>query len=139
VDASQVDLTLGSFEQKRAVADVNLRVGSSGAVRLVALADGSGNYRYPQDTEKYGFAPSFLWELSPTAQLTGSWYWFKARDVTDYGQPTLFTNALGFWGYPEMVSPRTYYGFEKYDYAHYDVNIGDLRLDVQLAGNLSLT
>lgn len=139
VDASRVDLTLGSFDQKRAVADVNVRVGGNGAVRLIALADGSGNYRYPQDTEKYGFAPSFLWELSPTAQLTGSWYWFKARDVTDYGQPTLYTNALGFWGYPEMVSPRTYYGFENYDYANYDVNIGDLRLDLQLAGNLSFT
>ncbi len=139
VDASQVDVTVGSFDQKRFVGDVNVRVGSSGAVRLVALADGSGNYRYPQATEKYGFAPSFLWELSPATQLTGSWYWFKARDVTDYGQPSLYTAALGFWGFPEMVSPRNYYGFEKLDYAHYEVDIGDLRIDHQFSGDLSLS
>lgn len=139
VDASQVDVTVGSFDQKRVVGDVNLRVGNGGAVRLVAMADGSGNYRYPQDTEKYGFAPSFLWELSPTTQLTGSWYWFKARDVTDYGQPSLYTAGLGFFGFPDMVSPRNYYGFEKYDYAHYEVNIGDLRVDHQFSGALSLS
>ena len=139
VDASQVDLTAGSFDQKRAVGDVHLRTGANGAVRFVAMADGSGNYRYPQDTESYGFAPSFLWDLSPTAQVSGSWYWFKQRNVTDYGQPSLYTGALGFWGYPEMVSPRKYYGFERYDYADYEVNIGDLRLDLQFTGDLSLS
>lgn len=136
-NASQVDLTLGSFDQKRAVADVNVRVGDHAAIRMVAMADGSGNYRYPQDTEKYGFAPSFLWELSPSTQLTGSWYWFKARDVTDYGQPSLYTAPLGFWGYPK-VSPRNYYGYENYDFAHYDVNIGDLRIDHRFSPSLTL-
>lgn len=136
-NASQVDLTLGSFDQKRAVADVNLKVGDSAAIRMIAMADGSGNYRYPQDTDRTGFAPSFLWELSPSTQLTGSWYWFKAHDVTDFGQPSLFTTPLGFWGYPK-VSPRNYYGYEDYDYAHYDVNIGDLRIDHRFSPDLTL-
>jgi len=137
VNASQVDATFGSFDQKRVVGDSNFRVGASGAVRLIAMAESSGNYRYSQDVEKYGFAPSFLWDLDATTQLTGSWYWFKGRDVTDYGQPTLYSAALGFWGFPD-VSPRKYYGYEKHDFAHYETNIVDLRVDHQFSGTLSL-
>jgi len=137
VTASQVDATVGSFDQKRIVGDSNVRVGANGAVRLIAMAENSGSYRYPQDVEKYGFAPSFLWDVGPTTQLTGSWYWFKARDVTDYGQPTLFSASQGFWGFPD-VSPRKSYGYEKYDYAHYETNIVDLRVDHQFSGTLSL-
>ena len=137
VNASQVDATFGSFDQKRVVGDSNFRVGASGAVRLIAMAESSGNYRYSQDVEKYGFAPSFLWDLDATTQLTGSWYWFKGRDVTDYGQPTLYSAALGFWGFPD-VSPRKYYGYEKHDYAHYETNIVDMRVDHQFSGTLSL-
>ncbi|HEY8245592.1 MAG TPA: TonB-dependent siderophore receptor [Casimicrobiaceae bacterium] len=137
VNASQVDATFGSFDQKRVVGDANFRVGSNAAVRLIAMAENSGSYRYRQDVEKYGFAPSFLWDLGPTTQLTGSWYWFKGRDVTDYGQPTLFSAAQGFWGFPD-VSPRKYYGYEKHDFAHYETNIVDLRVDHQFSGTLSL-
>jgi catecholate siderophore receptor len=136
-DSNETVATIGSFQQKRFTTDVNFRAGESGAVRLIALAENSGSFRYPQDVEKYGFAPSFLWQLSPSTQLTGSWYWFKAHDVTDYGQPTLYTGALGFWGFAD-ISPRNYYGYERYDYAHYETNIADLRIDHQVSASLAL-
>ncbi len=136
-DSNETVMTLGSFQQKRFTTDVNFRVGESGAVRLIGLAENSGSYRYPQDVEKYGFAPSFLWQISPSTQVSGYYYWFKARDVTDYGQPTLFSAPLGFWGFAD-ISPRNYYGYEKYDYAHYETNIADLRLDHQFSSSLAL-
>ena len=62
----------------------------------------------------------------------GSYYYLKASDVTDYGQPTLFSAALGFCGFPPM-SPRNYYGFANYDYAHYETQHRDLRIDHQFS------
>ena len=63
------------------------------------------SYRYPQDVEKLGFAPSFWMNVGKATDLTLSYYYLKAKDVTDYGQPTLFTAATGFFGFPP-VSPR---------------------------------
>jgi catecholate siderophore receptor len=133
----EVSLTIGSFDQKRATADVNVRTSESTAVRLVGLVEDSGSFRYPQDVEKYGFAPSALVELGSSTDLTLSWYYLKSKDVTDYGQPTRFSNALGFLGFPP-VSPRTYYGYEHHDFAHYETSIGTARLDHEFSDALSL-
>lgn len=133
----EVDVTLGSFAQKRATADMNLVTSDASAVRLIALAENSGSYRYPQGVEKYGFAPSALFELAPSTDLTLSWYYLKEHSFTDYGQPTLFSNALGFYGFPP-VSPRNYYGYANYDFAHYETNIGTARLDHEFDETLSL-
>jgi catecholate siderophore receptor len=133
----QVDVQVGSFDQKRVVGDVNVRASDKVAVRAVVLAENSGSYRYPQDVEKYGFAPSVMVDLTPTTQLTGSYFWYEARDVTDYGQPALYTAALGFWGFPDH--PKTYYGYENHDYAKYRTGIADLRLDHQFTSTLSLS
>jgi catecholate siderophore receptor len=134
---AEVDLTFGSFAQKRATADVNVRPDDTSAVRLIGLAENSGSYRYPQGVEKYGFAPSLLKELGHSTDLTLSWYYLKTRDVTDYGQPTLYSNALGFYGFPP-VSPRNYYGYANHDFAHYETNIGTARLDHQFDDTLSV-
>ena len=74
-------------------ADVNLAPSDSSAVRLIALVENSGSYRYPQDVEKVGFAPSFWLNIGKATDLTLSYYYLKTKDVTDYGQPTLFTDA----------------------------------------------
>jgi catecholate siderophore receptor len=137
VTGGRADVQVGSFDQKRAVGDVNVRVSDRLAVRAVALAENSGSYRYPQDVEKYGFAPSLLWDLTPTTQLTASYFWFKSRDVTDYGQPALYTAALGFFGFPD--NPEKYYGYENHDFAKYETNIADLRIDHQFSSTLSLS
>ncbi len=55
--------------------------------------------------------------------------------VTDPAGPLGFTQRE--W---RTVLPLSFASFfENYDYAHYEVAIGDLRLDLQLAGNLSFT
>ena len=58
-ERGEVALTVGSFSQKRATADVNLRTTDSSAVRLIGLYEDSDSYRYPRGVEKRGFAPSF--------------------------------------------------------------------------------
>jgi catecholate siderophore receptor len=133
----EVALTVGSFEQKRATADFNFRTGEDSALRLVALEEKSGSYRYPQDVEKHGFAPSFWTRLGGATDLTLSWMYLDTRDVTDYGQPTLFSNALGFRGFPP-VSPRNYYGFADADFAHYQTSVGTARIEHEVGDALTL-
>ena len=133
----EVSLTFGSFQQKRATADVNVRPSDESAVRLIGLAEDSGSFRYPQGVEKYGFAPSFWTALGASTDLTLSWYYLNAKDVTDYGQPTLFSNALGFFGFPP-VSPRKYYGYAGYDFAHYRTSIATARLEHRFGDTVSL-
>ena len=132
-----VSVTLGSFEQKRATADFNLRTSNDSAVRLIGLADKSGHYRYPQDVERYGFAPSYWTKLGHATDLTLSYYYLEAEDVTDYGQPSLYTANTGFLGFPP-VSPRRYYGYENHDFAKYDTHVATATLTHRFSEALSL-
>ncbi|HEX2828506.1 MAG TPA: TonB-dependent siderophore receptor [Burkholderiales bacterium] len=139
LERREVSATVGSFNQKRATADLNLRTGDSSAVRLIALAEDSGSYRYPQGVEKYGFAPSLWANLGKATDLTLSWYYLKEHSVTDYGQPTLFVNQgkgrfLGF----SNVSPKTYYGFANNDFSDYETNIATAKVEHQFNDKLSL-
>ena len=74
----EVALTFGSFDQKRATADFNLR---NRRVERVAAhrarRENPDNYRYPQDVEKLGFAPSFWMKLGRTTDLTLSYYYLE--------------------------------------------------------------
>jgi catecholate siderophore receptor len=137
LERREVGLTVGSFNQKRATADLNFRTGDSSAVRLVALAEDSNSHRYSRDVEKLGFAPSFWANVGKATDITLSYYYLKAKDVTDFGQPALFTPGLGFFGFPP-VSPKNYYGYANHDYADYETNIVNFKLDHQFSDKLSL-
>ncbi len=63
--------------------------------------------------------------IGNATDLTFSYYYLKQKDVTDYGQPALFTNAAGFFGFPP-VSPENYYGYANHDFADYETHIGDV-------------
>jgi len=137
----EVDLTVGSFDTKRATADLNLVMNQTSALRIVALGEDSGSYRYPQDVEKTGIAPSVRFGIGTGTDITLAYYYLKTKDVTDYGQPTLFTNpaagGIGFFGLPP-VSARTYYGYANYDYTDHETQFGTFIIDQKLGKNLSL-
>ncbi len=139
LERREVALTYGSYDQKRLTADLNVRTGESSALRLVALGEDSGNFRYPQGVEKYGFAPSFWMNIGNATDITLSYYYLNERSVTDYGQPTLFINQgkgsfLGF----SNVSPRTYYGFANNDFSNYQTSIATAKIEHQFSNTLSL-
>ena len=123
-----VELTVGSFDKKRLTGDLNVRTGESSALRVVALAEDSGYYRYPQGQEKTGIAPSLRWGIGTGTEIMLSYFYLRENSVTDYGQPTLFTNSAGFFGMPP-VDARKYYGYANYDYANYETNIATFRID----------
>lgn len=139
----EVGLTLGSFDTKRATADLNLPINQTTAVRLVALYEDSDSYRYPQGVEKTGIAPSLRFGIGTGTELTFSYYYLKTSDVTDYGQPVLvntaapYSKANPFVIFPP-ISPRKYYGFANYDYTDHETNVATFKFDHQFNSNLSL-
>lgn len=135
----EVSVTLGSNRQKRAVGDLNLRTGDDSAVRLIALKESSGNYRYPQGVEKAGLAPSFWTRLGTATEATFSYYYLKSDDITDYGQPTLSAAATGT-GQAAMppIPADKYYGFAKHDYARHTTQIGTFKLEHEFSDALSI-
>ena len=133
----EVALELGSDSKKRVTADLNLKTGDAAAFRLNALVEDSGSYRYPQDQEKAGIAPSLRLGIGMRTDVTLSYYYLKTKDVTDYGQPTLFTSGAGFFGVP-FVSPRNYYGFANHDFTDHETHVATLRIDHEVSRSLSL-
>jgi catecholate siderophore receptor len=139
----EVGLTLGSQDKKRVTADLNLKTGDSNALRINALAEDSGWYRYPQGVEKLGIAPSYRIGIGERTDITLSYYYLKTNDVTDYGQPTLYTspnaptNGVGFFGFAP-VSPKAYYGFANHDFSEHETNMATARVDHEIDRNLSL-
>lgn len=133
----ELALELGSDDKKRLTGDLNVRTGESSAFRLNALVEDSDYYRYPQGQEKTGIAPSFRFGIGERLDVSLSYYYLKTKDVTDYGQPTLFTAGTGFFGMPP-VSPRNYYGFANHDYTDHETQIATARVDYRISDRLSL-
>jgi catecholate siderophore receptor len=133
----ELGLMLGSEEKKRLTADLNVKTGESNAFRLNALVEDSGYYRYPQDVEKLGVAPSLRLGIGGSTDVTLSYYYLKTRDVTDYGQPTLFTAGTGFFGLAP-VSPKTYYGFANHDFTEHETHMATMRVDHRVSDAVSV-
>ena len=135
----EVGLTLGNYHTRRLTADANMPTGGDNAVRIAALAEDSGSFRYPQDVERVGFAPSLRLGIGWPTDVTLSYYYLKTRDVTDYGQPTL-TPALTGTGEFAMppVSPRNYYGYANADFARHETHIATAKVEHRLERNVTL-
>lgn len=135
----ELALTAGSFDQKRMTADVNLRTGDDNAFRIVALAEKSGSYRYPQDVERIGIAPSIRLGIGSATEIMASYYYLKTNDVTDYGQPSIPTSLTGRPGFAMPNVPATnYYGFANHDFAEHETQIASFRIDHQFSRDVSL-
>jgi catecholate siderophore receptor len=133
-----VALELGSDSKKRLTGDLNVRTSDSSAFRLNALVEDSDYYRYPQGQEKIGVAPSFRFGIGQRTDVTLSYYYLKTKDVTDYGQPTVFRNEFGFRGFWPNADARTYFGLANYDRTEHETNMFTARIDHQISGALKL-
>jgi len=139
IERKEVAFQFGSFDQKRLTGDLNLKIAENSSVRIVALKEDSGYYRYPQGVEKEGLAPSLRFGIGTGTEVTLNYYYLKTKDVTDYGQPTL-SAALTGNGFAAMppVSPRKYYGFANNDYTDHETHIATARIDHRVNDLLSV-
>jgi catecholate siderophore receptor len=137
--SGEVALTMGDLRTRRLVADVNGSLeGTRNAARVVALAEDSGSYRYPQDVKRTGVAPSLRLGVGGPTDVTLSYYYLRTRDVTDYGQPTVPPAVTGGDFAMPPVSPRNYYGYANSDFARHETHIATAKLDQRLGADARL-
>jgi catecholate siderophore receptor len=138
-EKKEVSLTLGDFHTRRLVADANLPVGFDNAARAVALVEESGNFRYPQDVKRVGFAPSVKLGIGNPTEITLAYYYLRTEDVTDYGQPTIPPSVTGDGTFHmPPVSPRSYYGYANADFSHHQTHIATATIDHRVSESTTL-
>lgn len=60
----------GSFDRRRADADVNIAIGDVAAIRLIGYYEDAGSFRDTVRSERLGFLPSILFKLGERTTLT---------------------------------------------------------------------
>lgn len=99
----EASIGLGSFQYRRATADVNVGISDTAALRINAAVEDSGSYRDQQFVKRHNFAPSLALKLSAQTDLLLQYTNARDKRLTDFGIPALN-------GRPVNVPVGTYYG-----------------------------
>ncbi|MBU1351626.1 MAG: TonB-dependent siderophore receptor [Gammaproteobacteria bacterium] len=101
--SGEATLGLGSFDFRRATADVNVGISDTAAFRINAAVEDSGSYRDQQFVKRHNFAPSLALKLAAQTDLLLQYTYARDKRLTDFGIPALN-------GRPVNVPASTYYG-----------------------------
>jgi catecholate siderophore receptor len=119
------NLTFGTDETKRVVADINEPLGGLGegaAFRLAAMGHDAGvTGRNVAHMSRYGFAPSLALGLGTPTRLIASYFHQSSDDIPDYGIP--YVGAT-----PAAVPRSNFYGF-KSDFMRTGVDVATLKIE----------
>jgi catecholate siderophore receptor len=100
----EFELTAGSGNYLRGVADINYRTGDTSALHVAAMATAADNYGAA--TDKKGVAPTFRWGVGSADEFVASLYYLHNDNGINYGIPWLPGG-----GDPLVpIDPTNYYG-----------------------------
>jgi catecholate siderophore receptor len=129
------DLEFGTDATKRATVDVNVPVpalGPGAAFRMNAMGDiGGVAGRDIAENRRAGFAPSLALGLGTPTRVILSYFHQNEDDIPDYGIPWLFNQ-------PAPVDRHNYYGLKNDNYLRAYDDIGTVRVEHDINGNVSL-
>jgi len=121
----------GSFDFKRATADLNIAPNDQLGVRLNALYQDAGSFRNYNYTNRWGLAPSLKFDFTPDTDITLYYLHQQESSVFDYGVPT-------YLGKPANVNIDTFYGFPDDRLQTFDVNIPTAVLTHRFSDDFSI-
>lgn len=99
-----LELTAGSGNYLRGVADINSRMGDASALHLAAMATVADNYGAA--TDKKGIAPTFRWGMGTADEFVASLYYLHNDNGINYGIPWLQGGSDPL----VPIDPTNYYG-----------------------------
>ncbi len=102
-DKSNVTGTYGSYDYRRASADVNKVIGENAAIRINAVITDAGSSRDQVTSNREGIAPTIRWGIGTANEFSIGHYYLKTHNIPDYGVP-FFQNR------PLDVPANRYYG-----------------------------
>lgn len=91
MDEGEVDVTLGSWNYKRATVDVNKAVGESTAVRVTGMATKADNNGSGSSIDKNGIAAAVRTGIGEEHEFLASLYYLNNNNGLNYGLPWLTT------------------------------------------------
>lgn len=91
IDESEADVSLGSWNYKRATVDVNKPVGESTALRVTGMATKADNNGAGSSIDKKGVAASIRTGIGEEHELMASIYHLENNNGLNYGLPWLST------------------------------------------------
>lgn len=109
---NQVDVTLGSHNYRRAVADLNVRTGDNEAFRFNAMRTIADNNGAGASIDKQGFAADYRWGIGTTDEIEVGYYYLDNKNGINYGLPWVRPTATSPVSSTGMLplDPKTYYG-----------------------------
>lgn len=125
VQKRRLVLTGGSFDNRRAEADIGDRVNDKLSLRLNSMYQKSNSYRDYAGFERYGFNPTATVELSDDTKLQVGYEHFDDDRVVDRGIPSQSglpykTKESAFFGNPNENTANTkinsFYGIITHDF-----------------------
>ena len=91
MDEGEVDVTLGSWNYKRATVDVNKAVGENTAVRVTGMATKADNNGSGSSIDKNGLAAAIRTGIGEEHEFLASYYYLNNQNGLNYGLPWLTT------------------------------------------------
>lgn len=110
LDETQVDLTLGSHQYRRVVADVNIRTGEDSALRINAMRTLADNNGAGSSLDKYGFAADYRWGIGSRDEFEVGFFYLENNNGINYGLPYIRKSATDASLTTIPVDPKSYYG-----------------------------
>ena len=117
IDQNQIDLTLGSHQYRRVVADINVKTGDESALRINAMRTLADNNGSGTSLDKYGFAADYRWGIGTRDEFEVGFFYLENNNGINYGLPYIRKSATDASLTTIPVDPKSYYG-AKSDYNH---------------------
>ncbi|HEX6177356.1 MAG TPA: TonB-dependent siderophore receptor [Thermoanaerobaculia bacterium] len=128
---AEVDLQLGSFGNRRVSADFGRALTTIADGRLTAMYESSDSYRDGVDLERYGFNPTFAFNLGANTNVRGGYELFHDERTADRGIPSLD-------GRPVETDAETFFGNADASNSDATVHLLSAALDHRFGNDVTL-
>jgi catecholate siderophore receptor len=112
VDENQVDVSVGSYDYYRVVADFNKVTGENAALRLSLMHTQADNNGAGSSIDKQGVAGAFRWGIGTADEFQLSFFHLDNNNGINYGMPWIRPKLSSPLAKTTLlpVDPDTYYG-----------------------------
>ena len=114
-------VSVGSFDHKRATADVNYAINPFVAVRINGMYEDSGSYRDGVDLERWGINPTITLRPSSRTRVVLGYEHFEDWRTADRGIPSV-TTPVNVNTRPAPTSRSTFFGSPDVSYSEAKVD-----------------
>lgn len=122
MDQHEVDVTVGSGNERRVTGDFNLKTGEDSALRINAMSHDADNHGATID--KKGIAPSYRWGIGTRDEFSFGLYHLETDGRPLYNHPWFLSEGTGGEIKPSLPA-RNYYGLDS-DYLKTESTYGSL-------------